>query len=271
MQTIEERLDLICVAFRDTEFVHSKFPFCPQSQAAEIFRGLRTTLFFRAKESGAKTIAITSALSGDGKSTVASNLSVSVAQSGRKVLLVDCDLRRPSLAKVFGLTNTLGLTDLIAGRTCKEDAIVASEIPNLSILTQGALPSNPAEVLDSDAFKKFVDEVSREYEYVFFDCPPVLAVSDPCIVSGLVNAVLVILQLNSHSRPQVEKMMEMLHIVRANVLGTVLNSSILEEDRMGSGEEKYGIGYGYGTHSNKTKAYLNVSVPSNGSIKSKQI
>ncbi len=242
----------------------------PQSAAAEIFRGLRTTLFFRAKESHAKTFAITSALSGDGKSTVASNLSVSIAQSGRKVLLVDCDLRRPSLAKVFGLTNPVGLTDLLAGREERKNVIVQSEVPNLSILTQGSLPSNPAEILDSDAFKNFLQEVGKDYEFVFLDCPPVLAVSDPCIIGGLCNAVLVVLQLNTRSRPQVQKMMEMLHAVQANVLGIVLNSSILEEDRMSSGDERYGIGYGYGTHSSKTKSYLNAAGPSNGAVTSQE-
>jgi capsular exopolysaccharide synthesis family protein len=163
------------------------------------------------------------------------------------------------------LTNTLGLTDLLAGRTKKEKAIVQSEVPGLSILTQGSLPSNPAEILDSEAFKNFIAEVNREYEFVILDCPPVLAVADPCIVGGLVNAVLVVLQLNERSRPQVQKMMELLRVVNANVIGTVLNSSILDEDRMASAEEKYGIGYGYGTYSNKTKSYLSAGAPSNGS------
>ncbi len=242
----------------------------PQSAAAEIFRGLRTTLFFRAKESDAKTFAITSPLSGDGKSTVASNLSVCIAQAGRKVLLVDCDLRRPSIAKVFGLTHPLGLTDLLAGRESRDKVIVQSEVPNLSILTQGSLPSNPAEVLDSEAFKAFIEAVSNDYEFVFLDCPPVLAVSDPCIVSSLCNAVLVVVQLNARSRPQVQKMMELLRVVHANIFGIVLNSSILEEDRMRGGDEKYGIGYGYGTHSAKTKSYIHVSAPSNGMAVSKE-
>ena len=240
----------------------------PQSPMAEIFRGLRTTLFFLAKESNAKTFAITSALSGDGKSTVAANLSVSIAHSGRKVLLIDCDMRRPSLAKIFGLTSPLGLTDMLAGRARKDQAITPSDVRNLSILNQGSLPNNPAEVLDSHAFKHFLEQASLDYEYIFLDCPPVLAVSDPCIVSGLVDAVLVVLQLNPRSRPQVQKVTELLHVVNANVVGTILNASVLEEDRMASEDEKYGIGYGYGIHSSNPKSYYNVKVPTNGSADS---
>lgn len=243
----------------------------PQSQAAEVFRGLRTTLYFRAKESNAKVFAITSALSGDGKSTVVSNLCVSIAQSGRRVLLIDSDLRRPSLAKIFGLKNTMGLTDFLNGSAPKKQAIIESEIPNLSIITSGTLPNSPAEVLESEAFKGFIDDARTEYDFIFLDCPPVLAVSDPCIVADRVDSVMVVLNLNPQSRLQVQRTINLLSDVNANILGSVINLSVLEEDRL-EGTGQYGLGYGYGTHDNKTISYFNntaatVSKPQDGKSK----
>jgi succinoglycan biosynthesis transport protein ExoP len=216
----------------------------PKSREAEVFRGLRTTLCFAARNKKRLVLACTSPSAGDGKSTVTANLAISLAQSGRSVLLVDCDLRRPRVDKLFQVDASSGLVDVLSGIGDPPDHIRATPVENLSILPCGVVPPNPAELLSSDAFKQFLEYARERYEFVLLDCPPVLAVADPCIVSSLADELLLVVRLESATRPQLLRAQDMLAEVGAKPTGIVVNGIVREQTD--SGRYAYGYGYGYG-------------------------
>ena len=143
----------------------------PKSVNAEIFRGLRTSLFFKCKDNE-NVFCITSPNQGDGKSTLTTNLATSIAQTDRKVLLVDCDLRRPSVHKLLGVDNQSGLTDVIVNEQEPWDLVQQTEVANLSVLTSGVLPDNPAELLTSERFRDLLGMLKERYDFILLDCPP---------------------------------------------------------------------------------------------------
>jgi polysaccharide biosynthesis transport protein len=237
----------------------------PKSQESEVFRGLRTVLFFRMSQLKAKTVAVTSSNSGDGKSTLSGNLAVSIAQAGRNVLVVECDLRKPAIASLFNCHESHGLSDVLSGTISLENAIKATEVENLDLLPAGTIPLNPAELLASDGFKDLVSKVESQYDLVILDCPPVLAVADPCIVAEIASAVLVIVKLTPYSRVELRRTTEMLNEVNAPLIGLVINASSLE-DEAGSGRRNgYMVGYGYGASGAKANGYYH-SKASNGVV-----
>lgn len=195
----------------------------PLSREAEVFRSLRTSLFMTANRDSLKVIACTSPNQGDGKSTLIGNLAVSIAQAGRRVLVVDCDLRRPRVHTVFGVDNSVGLTDVLTGAAEPSDAVQATEVNKLWVLPCGPIPAIPAEMLESSAFRDFLELAREQYDFVLLDTAPVLAVSDPCIVAPQADGVMLILRVSKDSRPQVIKSVEMLTGVDVNLLGTVIN------------------------------------------------
>jgi capsular exopolysaccharide synthesis family protein len=204
----------------------------PQTKLAELFRGLRTQIMFTAG-SEAKVLSITSAKSGDGKSTVAANLACSLAQTGRRVLLVDCDMRRPTVAPTLGLSSKLGLRELLDGTIELSDAIQTTEAVNLSVIGSGAIPKNPAELLDSRVFDDFLELVREKFDLVLLDCPPLLPVSDPSIVIPKTDGVLMVVRLDAQSRPQSKRVSEILDGLSARVLGLVINRSPKLKDKYG--------------------------------------
>ncbi len=226
-----------------------------KSQESEVFRGLRTLLFFRAAEVNAKTFAITSSNSGDGKSTLSGNLAVSIAQSGRKVLLVECDMRQPAVAKLFACDNGLGISDVLNKKITLEKATKRTEVDNLDSLSAGTLPSNPAELLASKEFGKLIEQIEDIYDFVILDCPPVLAVADPCIVAAVADAVLVVVRLNPQSRVELRRTIDMLKDVNALTIGIVVNASELEDEVAGTRKNGYMVGYGYGANGAKANGY----------------
>jgi succinoglycan biosynthesis transport protein ExoP len=231
----------------------------PASRFAEVFRGLRTALRFSATGADCRVIQVTSANPSDGKTTVAANLAASTAQSGKRVLLVDADLRRPRVAAAFGLQVNCGLTEVLTGDAEVVDAATESGVENLWILPCGKKPSNPAEILSSQAFERFVETVREQYDLVIIDSPPVLAVSDPAIIAPRVDGVLLTIRLTKHGRPQVIQARESLASLGANILGVIVNGSgksvgygygNSQGYTSGSG---YGYGYGYGGSSSSAK------------------
>ncbi|MEQ8208965.1 MAG: polysaccharide biosynthesis tyrosine autokinase [Lacipirellulaceae bacterium] len=195
----------------------------PRSRQAEVYRGLRTSLFFRAKEDDIKTLMVTSPHQGDGKTTVLANLAVSIAQSGRSVLLVDADMRRPRVEKVLGLKKAAGLSQIVGSNEEPWDLIQETEVPKLYALPCGEAPESPAELLSSDRFREFIAHARERYDFVLVDCPPVLAVSDPCIVAPVTDAAMLVLQMSKDSRPQAVHAKEMLDEAGAEMLGAVVN------------------------------------------------
>jgi len=208
----DEKVDLSMVTFHK-----------PKSTAAEAFRGVRTAVYFGNHSGNLKVIQVTSPVPGDGKSTVAANLASTIAQSGRKTLLLDGDMRRPRLAKLLGAREDIGLTNIMAGKMTIEEAIQTTSIPNLEILTCGRRPGNPAELLLSDSFFDIIRELREKYDFIIMDTPPLLAVSDPANVAATVDAVILTLRLRRNLKPLASRAAQMLQAVNANLLGVVVN------------------------------------------------
>jgi len=186
-------------------------------------------------------IQITSPYSGDGKTASASNLAVSMANAGRKVLLIDADLRKPSLHKVFGLTKERGFSLVLRELLTISQAIQHSSIEGLDLITAGPEPGNPAELLASSRFASALEEVRSLYDTVIIDTSPILAVTDPAIIGASVDGVLLVVQPSSLKRRDAEMAKEVLKTLGTLVLGTVINR--IGREVVGGA---YGYGYGYG-------------------------
>jgi capsular exopolysaccharide synthesis family protein len=217
----------------------------PKSIEAEAYRGVRTQLYFSTQGAGHQVIQVTSPNPGDGKSTLAANLAVSIAQSGKRVVLIDCDFRKPRVHKIFHIEKPdVGLASVINGDCELGTAMRTSPIENLSILPCGPRPQNPAELLTSPEFQTVIDQLRDQFDFVIIDTPPVLAVSDPAVVAPRVDGVLLVFRMTKKARPTAERAREQLAALGANVLGVIVNGTgRSKEDGYGYG---YGYNYGYG-------------------------
>jgi capsular exopolysaccharide synthesis family protein len=236
------------------------------SPEAEAYRSVRTSIFFSARGGGHKVIQVTSPSMGDGKTTLAANLAIAIAQSGKSVVLVDADLRRPRVAQYFGLTPPSlpgassrisflsgpvglrvhaerGLTSVIVGETGLDGALCESGVQGLSLLPSGPRPVNPAELLTMPQFEQLIAELRGRFEFVVLDTPPLLAVTDPCVVASRVDGVLLTIRVSKNGRPAAERAREMLLTLQAKVLGVVING--VGKGVGHYGYENYEYGYGY--------------------------
>jgi capsular exopolysaccharide synthesis family protein len=193
------------------------------SVEAESYRAVRTALFFSTQDEGRKVIQVTSPTKGDGKSLLIANLAVSIAQSGKKVLLIDADCRRPRQHKVFGLSAPVGLANVIAGETEFAAALQASCTRGLDVLPAGPIRPNPAELLTSPRFQALLDTVREQYDYVLVDTPPLLAVTDPCVVAAHADGLFLVIRLTREARPKAERAREILSSLGVKVFGVVVN------------------------------------------------
>ena len=213
----------------------------PDSHEAEAFRTVRTAVFFGAPKDETKTILVTSPAPGEGKSTLIANLSIAMAQAGQKVVLVDADFRRPMQHKVFELDRRAkGLSLVLAGETSLEEAIYKSGIENLDVLTCGPDVSNPAEMLNSESFKRIVEQLMGKYDRVLIDSPPVAAVTDALILAAMCDVTVMVLRAQVSTRKVSMQAREALASVDAKVLGVVVN-----DVPQGGGRSGYYSGYGY--------------------------
>ena len=220
-----------------------------QTQAAESFKSLRTSIFFKAKaDPGLKLIQFTSPSPGDGKSVVSANVAVAMAQSGRKILLIDCDLRRQTQHLRFGVSNSTGVTSIIAGSATFAESVQETGIDNLDILAAGPPCGNPAEVLTTKSFAQMLADARMRYDMVIIDTPPVLPVTDPVIISSYVDAVYMPMRIRNGVQVKSQKAVEALALVGRTVDGVVING--LSRKEAGSyGYGGYGRAYGaYGVY-----------------------
>lgn len=205
----------------------------PHSPAAETFRQLRTNLqFLRVAEDTAgkgHVVSITSSLAGEGKSTVASNLAAALAETGARVLLVDADLRRPSVGDFLGVESAVGLTTVLTGQAELEDVVQEWGEAGLRVLPSGAVPPNPTELLASPAMRRLLDELRQRYEHVIVDTAPLLPVADAAVLSQLVDGTIVVARAGRVRRAQLAQALANLDQVSAPVLGLVLNSVVRDE------------------------------------------
>jgi succinoglycan biosynthesis transport protein ExoP len=228
----------------------------PKSPQSESYRAVRTSLYFNAREQRNQVIQVSSPMPGDGKSTLIANLAVTIAQSGKRVLLMDADFRRPTLHRVFGIeAGDVGLASVVRGTSEPSDAIAqVPEVPNLSILPCGPRPDNPSELLSSEQFEQVLDIYRRQFDFVLIDTPPVLAVSDPCAVAARVDGVLLTFRIHKRARPLAVRAREALSSTGANVIGVVVNGVDQEaggyysQYRYGFSGYRYAGGYRYGVY-----------------------
>jgi protein-tyrosine kinase len=196
----------------------------PHSPVAEAYRTLRTNIQFASLDKPAKTVLITGANPACGKSTTVANLGVSLAHTGTPVLLVDTDLRRPTLHKFFGLSNDRGLTNLLMNLDLELEKVVQrTNVHNLYIMTSGPIPPNPAELLATNKMKHVVALFKEKFEQVVFDSPPVIAVTDAAILSRMVDATIMVLNHGVVNYDEAAYAIEQLQKVKANIIGTIIN------------------------------------------------
>jgi capsular exopolysaccharide synthesis family protein len=195
----------------------------PNSPLAEAYRVVRTQLDFVRRSRHLQVILITSPVIGDGKTTTASNLAISLAQAGRRVLLMDADIRRPSLHKIYECPRQPGLTEVLLGQTPSEQAIRSSSIYHLDLLTAGEEVANPAEVLLSPSLREFLNAAREVYDTILIDSPPLLPVTDPAILSGVADGIILVVQVSSLRQTDATRTCELLRTIGTHPLGMIVN------------------------------------------------
>ncbi|WP_285858216.1 CpsD/CapB family tyrosine-protein kinase [Neobacillus niacini] len=195
----------------------------PKSPIAEQYRTIRTNIQYSSIDEEIKAIMITSSGPGEGKSTTASNLAVTFAQLGKKVLLVDADLRKPTVHHTFAVDNLFGFTTVLTKQRSLDKTIQETEEQDLYILTSGPIPPNPAELLSSKSMEQFIEEAKQEFDYIIFDTPPLLAVADPQILANKVDGSIMVVYSEKTEIDQAKKAKELLGNAQSKLLGVVLN------------------------------------------------
>jgi capsular exopolysaccharide synthesis family protein len=204
--------------------LHNEVP----PQFAEAIRSLRTSLLFSSADEGAKTLVITSTGPGEGKTLVASNIAIALAQAGQRVILIDADMRRPRVHELFDRDQEPGLSNLLVGRIGETAAIAGSPVQGLAVLSAGHIPPNPSELLSSEHFKDFVVTLKHRYDWIIFDCPPVMAVTDACILAHDATGVLFVIGAEMTNRGIATVALDQLESANAKFVGAVLNNVELE-------------------------------------------
>ena len=222
----ERRLPMFAIADR------------PSSSMAESFRSLRTALQFLGVDRSLRVIQVTSALPGEGKTTVASNLAVSLAQGGQRVVLIDADLRVSSLNDHISQNEGGGLSSMLVGSTSAAAAAVGVDaVPTLQVIPAGFVPPNPAELLGSNRMRDLIKDMSARFDFVVVDSPPLLPVADPLVLSEFADAVIVVVRSGKSTKRQLARATQLLRSVNAPLVGFVLNQS--DDDTQGYGKQLY--------------------------------
>ncbi|MEG1142824.1 MAG: CpsD/CapB family tyrosine-protein kinase [Clostridia bacterium] len=194
----------------------------PKSIAAERYRSLRTNLQYSSFDKSYRVIVITSSEGGEGKTTTAGNLALCMAEEDKKVILIDCDLRKPNVHKRFKVSNIIGLSDVIIGKETIDSAGYVYK-KNLTVLTSGKIPPNPSEMLGSKAMTALLKELQEVFDYVILDTPPIQAVTDSQILSTKSDGVILVVKAETTKKESVQASINLLKKVNAHIIGTVLN------------------------------------------------
>ncbi len=196
----------------------------PRSPVSEAYRTLRTNLSFYSLDHPIQTLVVTSPAPGEGKSTTIANLAVTMAQSGRRTILVDCDLRRPSLHELFDLEAEPGFTNIVLAENIGLP-LQETGIENLRLLASGAKPPNPADLLGTSKVDQIIAQLQEEAEIVLFDAPPVVAVTDAAVIGAKVDGVLLVIQAGKTKRDHAERAKEMLEKAKVRIVGAALTNA----------------------------------------------
>ncbi|MBE9471894.1 MAG: CpsD/CapB family tyrosine-protein kinase [Chloroflexi bacterium] len=198
----------------------------PRSPATEAYRTLRTNLTFAALDKPIETLVVTSAAPGEGKSTVLANLAVTMAQGGRRTILVDADLRRPGLHEIFGIVNDRGLTTMIVEEAVLDDPpLIDVGVDNLWLMPSGPMPPNPADILGSRKMEEVIAALRARADVVLFDAPPIIAVTDAAVLGTKVDGVLLVVCAGRTRREHAQRARELLERVHVRIVGAVLNDA----------------------------------------------
>ena len=195
----------------------------PKSPVTEAYKVLRTNIMYSGIDKRLKTIVVTSSGPMEGKTTTAVNLAVTFAQTGSKVLLIDSDLRKPKINKIFMMSNSTGLTNLLADHDEYYKYIRSSDMIGLDILPCGTIPPNPSELLSSNAMKQFINDISEQYDLVILDAPPVGSVTDAAIISTYVDGTIIVASSGHVEIASIKRAKDLLTKVDAKIIGVVLN------------------------------------------------
>jgi polysaccharide biosynthesis transport protein len=195
-----------------------------RSSVAEAYRVLRTSVMLSSAGGPPKMMLVTSGQPGEGKTTTTVNTAVSLAQLGASVLIIDCDLRKPSTHKVFGVDHTRGVSTYLSRDVPIDDLIQKLPVPNLSLLACGPIPPNPAELISSDKMKHMLELLAERYDHILIDSPPLMHVTDPVILSTMVEGVIIVVQAGKSTRDVVRRARQELTAVGAKIFGVVLNN-----------------------------------------------
>ncbi|MCM3161747.1 CpsD/CapB family tyrosine-protein kinase [Metabacillus litoralis] len=197
----------------------------PKSIIQEQYHAMRANLQPKLNEKGIKTLVITSCEELEGKSTTAANLAIAFSEVGKKVLLIDADLREPTIHHSFMVSNNIGLSDILCERHSIKGSIQPSNVTNLDILTSGQVPSKPSELLGSQTMEEFIFKIREDYDLIIFDSPPTLTVADPIILANICDSVLLVVRSDANNSENVETTRDMLLNTKAYFHGAVLNGA----------------------------------------------
>jgi capsular exopolysaccharide synthesis family protein len=202
----------------------------PKSPISEQYRTIRTNIQFASVDKVFKTLMVTSSGPGEGKSTTAANLAVVLAQQGKRVLLIDGDLRKPTVHYTFKVSNIYGVTSVLTRQRTLEDTVVTTKLPDVYVLPSGPIPPNPSELINSKSMDQLIEQASTMYDYVLFDTPPVLAVTDGQLLSNKVDGVILVVSSGKTEIEAALKAKELLIHAKAKIIGTVLNAKDIRND-----------------------------------------
>lgn len=237
----------------------------PKSEIAESYRALRTSILLTSRSRPSKVLLVTSAMPKDGKTTTSINTAVVLAQSGLRVLLIDADLRRPSVHSALKLPNRSGLSTWLSGTDQDRPHIIPSGVPNLDILPTGPKPPYPAELLGLSSFGLMLETLRSQYDHVVIDSPPVLSVTDAVMMSALADSVLLVIRSRQTTKGALRRSLDVLHQADACVMGIVLNDFNVNGEEYAYYRYYYGYGNGAGYYSDKLNAgATNATIPEDG-------
>lgn len=203
----------------------------PKSPISEAYRNIRTNLQFANIDANLKTIIVTSPTAGEGKTTTISNVGITLAGLGKKVIMIDCDFRKPRIHKTFKLSNSKGITNILLENTSYTDYVQNGPVENLEILTCGQIPPNPSEMLSSHKMKNLINSIKEDYDYVLLDTPPVGIVTDACIISTYADGVILVCASGQVEIDMATRAKENLNKVNANIIGVVVNKLPLDNSK----------------------------------------
>lgn len=209
----------------------------------ESYKELRTNVMFSLAGDESKVILVTSALAGEGKSTSCFNLAMTFAETGAKVIVLDCDLRRPNVGKLLGFNDEEGLSNYLVKKASLEKVVKSSGFTNLDVILAGKVPPNPVELLSSDSMKELLEILKEKYDYIFLDTPPIHIVTDAAAMSSLVDGTIVVVRQFVAEKNILKEAVGKLEFVNAKILGFVFNDVVVGGKNYGKYNSSYKYGY----------------------------